>query len=49
MDHIIDNKIEPLVIHLSDKNDSKEELVSRNQKKEKRLSFLKNKYLTVMC
>ena len=35
MNHIIDNEIEPLVIHLSDNTDSDgkgEELVSRNQK-----------------
>ena len=35
MDHIIDDKIEPLVIHLSDNNDSdgsEEELLWRSQK-----------------
>ena len=35
MDHIIDNEMEPLVIHLSDNNDSdrsEEELLQRNQK-----------------
>ena len=54
MDHIIDNKIEPLVIHLSDNNDSdgsEEELLWRSQKNKigslQNHTLLKKQYLTV--